>query len=48
LEDCERALSLNASFGKAYKRRYQCHLKMGELEAAMGDIEKLLKLEPGD
>jgi DnaJ family protein C protein 7 len=32
IEDCERAIALNISFGRAYKRLFKCYLSLGDFE----------------
>lgn len=48
LEDLNKALELNKDFTPALSQRASLYIKLGSLDEARADYERLLKMEPGD
>eukprot|EP00760_Papus_ankaliazontas_P016893 PhM_4_TR16922/c0_g1_i1/m.30015/K09527/DNAJC7; DnaJ homolog subfamily C member 7 len=48
VEDCTRAVALDASFFKAYVRRARCYQLLDDHESAVKDFQAAMKLDPDD
>jgi DnaJ family protein C protein 7 len=46
LDDCNRSISIDQAYAKAYARRGQCYLKTSQFEEAVRDYQKASELEP--
>lgn len=48
IDDCTKALDIDANFFKAYARRARCHQQLGDYFAAVRDYKKALELDSSD
>ena len=47
-QDCQRALSINSKFAKAFNRLSKCHIGLGDLVEASISLQKSFELDPGN
>lgn len=48
MNDCQRAISVNEKFAKAYNRLSKCYIAIGDLTQASIALAKSMELEPGN
>lgn len=48
IEDCTKAVQVDAQFTKAYARRARCHQLLGEHHSAIRDFKSAVKFDPSD